>query len=102
MECPSKWREIHQSAKAVKEGGIAIAVAKMALFGGYGVAVDLNEGKDAIFSESQSNAIIEITESDMDALDALSRQSGLNYCVIGSAEGKVANLNIDTITITQK
>ncbi|MGX2983606.1 phosphoribosylformylglycinamidine synthase subunit PurL [Helicobacter sp. 23-1045] len=90
-----------KSAKAVKEGGIAIAVAKMALFGGYGVAVDLNEGKDAIFSESQSNAIVEITEGDMDALDALSRQFGLNYRVIGRVEGKGANLNIDTIAITQ-
>ncbi|MGX3009987.1 phosphoribosylformylglycinamidine synthase subunit PurL [Helicobacter sp. 23-1044] len=90
-----------KSAKAVKEGGIAIAVAKMALFGGYGVAVDLDEGKDAIFSESQSNAIVEITEGDMDALDALSRQFGLNYRVIGRVEGKGANLNIDTIAITQ-
>ncbi len=90
-----------KSAKAVKEGGIAIAVAKMALFGGYGVAVDLNLGKDAIFSESQSNAIIEVAESDMDALDALSRQFNVNYRVIGSVTNKGANLNIDTIAITQ-
>ena len=90
-----------KSAKAVKEGGIAIAVAKMALFGGMGIAVDLNLGKDMIFSESQSNAIVEIAEGDMDALDALSRQFGLNYRVIGRVEGKGANLNIDTIAITQ-
>ena len=90
-----------KSAKAVKEGGIAIAVAKMALFGGYGVAVDLNLGKDAIFSESQSNVIIEVAEGDMDALDALSRQFNVNYRVIGSVANKGANLNIDTIAITQ-
>ena len=90
-----------KSAKAVKEGGIAIAVAKMALFGGYGVAVDLNLGKDIIFSESQSNAIVEVAEGDMDALDALSRQFGINYRTIGRVEGKGANLNIDTIAITQ-
>lgn len=90
-----------KSAKAVKEGGIAITVAKMALFGGYGVAVDLNLGKDAIFSESQSNAIIEVAEGDMDALDALSRQFNVNYRVIGSVTNKGANLNIDTIAITQ-
>lgn len=90
-----------KSAKAVKEGGIAIAVAKMALFGGYGVAVDLNLGKDAIFSESQSNAIIEVDKGDMDALDALSRQFNVNYRVIGSVANKGANLNIDTIAITQ-
>lgn len=90
-----------KSAKAVKEGGIAIAVAKMALFGGYGVAVDLNLGKDAIFSESQSNAIIEVDKGDMDALDALSRQFNVNYRVIGSVTNKGANLNIDTIAITQ-
>ena len=90
-----------KSAKAVKEGGIAIAVAKMALFGGYGVAIDLNEGKDIIFSESQSNAIVEVAEGDMGALDALSRQFGINYRTIGRVEGKGANLNIDTIAITQ-
>ena len=90
-----------KSAKAVKEGGIAIAVAKMALFGGYGVAVDLNLGKDAIFSESQSNVIIEVDKGDMDALDALSRQFNVNYRVIGSVANKGANLNIDTIAITQ-
>lgn len=90
-----------KSAKAVKEGGIAIAVAKMALFGGYGVAVDLNLGKDAIFSESQSNVIIEVDKGDMDALDALSRQFNINYRVIGSVTNKGANLNIDTIAITQ-
>lgn len=90
-----------KSAKAVKEGGIAIAVAKMALFGGYGVAVDLNLGKDAIFSESQSNVIIEVDKGDMDALDVLSRQFNVNYRVIGSVANKGANLNIDTIAITQ-
>ena len=90
-----------KSAKAVKEGGIAVAVAKMALFGGYGIAVDLNEGKDMIFSESQSNAIIEVSENDLDALDALSRQFSVNYRIIGRVEGKGANLNIDSIAITQ-
>ena len=65
------------------------------------MAVDLNLGKDAIFSESQSNAIIEVDKGDMDALDALSRQFNVNYRVIGSVANKGANLNIDTIAITQ-
>lgn len=90
-----------KSAKSVKEGGIAIAAAKMALLGGYGIAVDLNEGKDAIFSESQSNAIIEIAEGDLDALDMLSKQFNISYRIIGNVGNKGANLNIDSVAITQ-
>ena len=37
----------------------------------------------------------------MDALDALSRQFNVNYRVIGIVANKGANLNIDTIAITQ-
>ena len=93
-----------KSAKALKEGGIAVAVAKMALWGGYGVEVDLSElgaNKDIIFSESQSNAIIEVAQSDMDALDALSKRFNVSYQTIGCVANKGANLNIDTIAITQ-
>ena len=93
-----------KSAKALKEGGIAVAVAKMALWGGYGIEVDLGDlgaNKDIIFSESQSNAIIEVAQDDMGALDALSKRFNVNYSVIGSVANKGANLNIDTIAITQ-
>ena len=93
-----------KSAKALKEGGIAVAVAKMALWGGYGVEVDLSElgaNKDIIFSESQSNAIIEVAQSDMDALDALSKRFNVSYQTIGCVTNKGANLNIEAIAITQ-
>lgn len=93
-----------KSAKALKEGGIAVAVAKMALWGGYGIEVDLGDlgaSKDIIFSESQSNAIIEVAQDDMDALDALSKRFNVNYSVIGSVANKGANLNIEGIAITQ-
>ena len=57
--------------------------------------------KDIIFSESQSNAIIEVAQSDMDALDALSKRFNVSYQTIGCITNKGANLNIDTIAITQ-
>lgn len=104
------WNLLHcgahfiKSAKALKEGGIAVAVAKMALWGGYGIEADLGDlgaNKDIIFSESQSNAIVEVAQSDMNALDALSKRFNVSYSVIGSVANKGANLNIDTIAITQ-
>lgn len=90
-----------KSAKAIKDGGIAIAVAKMALFGGFGVNVDFSYGKEAIFSESQSNAIIEVDESALDALDSLAKAHNLSYTILGQVAQKGANLNIDSIAITQ-
>ncbi len=93
-----------KSAKALKEGGIAVAMAKMALWGGYGIEVDLGDlgkNKEMIFSESQSNALIEVEQGDMDALDLLSRKFNISYQVIGRVANKGANLNIEGIAITQ-
>lgn len=90
-----------KSAKCIKEGGIAIALAKMALLSGVGIQVDTNESKEMIFSESQSNAIVEISESDLNALDLLSQEFSVNYRVLGEVTHKGANINIDSIAITQ-
>ena len=54
--------------------------------------------KDIIFSESQSNAIIEVAQSDM---DTLSKRFNVSYQTIGCVTNKGANLNIEAIAITQ-
>lgn len=90
-----------KSAKSVKEGGIAIALAKMAIFSDFGIQIDTNESKEMIFSESQSNAIIEIDKSDLSALDRLSTELNVNYRILGEVTNKGANINIDSVAITQ-
>lgn len=90
-----------KSAKSVKEGGIAIALAKMAIFSDFGIQIDTNESKEMIFSESQSNAIIEIDKSDLSALDRLSTELNINYRILGEVTNKGANINIDSVAITQ-
>lgn len=89
-----------KSAKSIKEGGIAIALAKMALFGGFGIDVEFDMTKDIIFSESQSCACIEISENKLDRLNELANQFSISYKVIGKVGQKGANINIDSIAIT--
>ncbi len=90
-----------KSAKSVKEGGISIALAKMALFGGFGVNAEIDESKDIVFSESQSLAIVEIMPDSIDSLNTLAKTHALPYKIIGEVELKGANINIDSIAITQ-
>lgn len=94
--------EIIKSAKSVKNGGIAMAVAKMALFGGYGVDIELkSDSKELIFSEAQSCALVEISEDDLDKLDSLCKRHDISYNILGKVGNKGANLNIDSIAISQ-
>ncbi|RDU64771.1 phosphoribosylformylglycinamidine synthase subunit PurL [Helicobacter sp. MIT 14-3879] len=90
-----------KSAKSVKEGGIAISLAKMAILGGYGIEVQNNISKEIIFSESQSCICIEIKEEDLSMLNELSSKYNIPYQVIGKVGTKGSNINIDSIAITQ-
>lgn len=92
---------IIKSAKSLKDGGLAVAVAKMALFGGFGVEIEPLGSKDSAFSESQSCAIIEVGEGSLNALDAAARAHDLPYKIIGRVAKRGANINIDSIAITQ-
>lgn len=97
----SQANPIIKSAKSIKEGGIAIALSKMALLGGFGVDVAFDMSKDIVFSESQSCVCIEIAEQSIDTINALAQQFNMPYKVIGKVGGKGANINIDSIAITQ-
>lgn len=90
------------SAKAIKNGGAAIALAKMALLGGFGINVESGFDKNAIFSETQSCAIIEIAPNALDSLQEWALKLGIPYKIIGSVAQKNANINIDGIAIAQE
>ncbi|RAX54742.1 phosphoribosylformylglycinamidine synthase II [Helicobacter sp. 16-1353] len=93
--------EFIKSAKSVKEGGIAIALTKMALLGGFGIDVEMDISKDMIFSESQSCVCIEINENKLNRLNELSNKFSIPYKIIGKVTQKGANINIDSVAITQ-
>ena len=90
-----------KSMKSIKDGGVAICLAKMALFGGFGIDVEFNMTKDIIFSESQSCACIEISSSDLDSINKIANKYSIPYQIIGKVGNKGANINIDFIAITQ-
>ncbi|MDR0664726.1 MAG: phosphoribosylformylglycinamidine synthase subunit PurL [Helicobacteraceae bacterium] len=72
------------AAHDVSVGGIATAVAKMALHGklGFEGMVALGDERD-LFCESFSRAIVEVAPDKKEAFESLIAQSGLNYEQIG-------------------
>ena len=77
-----------ESAKDVNVGGIAIALAKMAVKSGKGVRakIALNQKVD-IFSESFSRAIVELDAKNVDSFVALAKEIGITINQIGKVEG---------------
>jgi phosphoribosylformylglycinamidine synthase II len=73
-----------KSCHDLSEGGLAVAAAEMAFAGGLGLELDLQKvpGKDltrsdfVLFSESNSRFLIEVSEADKDAFEALMRGKG--------------------------
>ncbi|MDR2034859.1 MAG: phosphoribosylformylglycinamidine synthase subunit PurL [Helicobacteraceae bacterium] len=87
------------AAHDVSVGGIAVAVAKMALHGklGFEGMVTLGEERD-LFCESFSRAIVEVAPEKKEAFENLIAQSGLNYEQIGKVTQN--NLIISSISLS--
>jgi phosphoribosylformylglycinamidine synthase len=83
-----------KAAKDVNVGGIAIALSKMAAVSNMGVVsyIDLVESRN-IFDESQSRAILEVSNTNMVALVALAKELGLEVSVIGIVAGDEVKIN---------
>jgi len=83
-----------KSAKDVNIGGIAIALSKMAAVSNMGVVsyIDVVESRN-IFDESQSRAILEVSNTNMVALVALAKELGLEVSVIGIVAGDEVKIN---------
>jgi phosphoribosylformylglycinamidine synthase len=83
-----------KSAKDVNVGGIAIALAKMAVVGNKGIEVNMSlfDSKD-IFSESLSRAIVEVNPQNCVALENLAKSFGIDYCNVGVVKGNKISIN---------
>jgi phosphoribosylformylglycinamidine synthase len=82
------------SAKDVNLGGIAIALSKMAAVSGKGIdaKVPVKESRD-IFDESQSRALLEVSDADLEALLTMAEGLGLQAEVIGKIGGESVSVN---------
>ncbi|MBS9782672.1 MAG: phosphoribosylformylglycinamidine synthase subunit PurL [Arcobacter sp.] len=87
-------KDLLVSAKDVNVGGIAIALAKMAVVGQKGIEanVSLNDDKD-IFSETLSRAIVEVKPENTKAFEELLASSDIKLQRIGIVNGDNFILN---------
>ncbi|WP_121627816.1 phosphoribosylformylglycinamidine synthase subunit PurL [Poseidonibacter antarcticus] len=83
-----------ESAKDVNVGGIAIALAKMAVVGKHGVeaSISLNDSKD-IFSETLSRAIVEVKPENCEAFEKLANSKNISCSKLGLVQGDKISIN---------
>ncbi|OCL83601.1 phosphoribosylformylglycinamidine synthase subunit PurL [Arcobacter porcinus] len=83
-----------RSAKDVNVGGVAVALAKMAVVGKIGVEVNLslNESRD-IFAESLSRAIVEVEPKNCEAFEKLASSNNITCVAIGKTGGDKIIIN---------
>ncbi len=83
-----------EAAKDVNVGGIAIALAKMAVVGKIGIeaGISLNESRD-IFSESLSRAIVEVKPENCAAFEKLADSKDIHCSRLGLVQGDKISIN---------
>ncbi len=83
------------SAKDLSSGGLAITLAKMSAVSGLGVVAGVRvEDKRAIFSESQSRAILEVnSKENLETVVNMAKELGLKVDIIGKIGGDIFKLN---------
>jgi phosphoribosylformylglycinamidine synthase subunit PurSL len=95
-QAPRRYRALHQAMRSgrvlachdLSEGGLAVALAEMAIGGRLGLAIDALPGPDpvsALFSESSSRFVCEVAADDV---DWLSEQLGEPVTVLGTVTTK--------------
>jgi phosphoribosylformylglycinamidine synthase len=92
-------QDLIESAKDINVGGIAIALAKMAVVSDIGIkaTIPLDDSKD-IFSESLSRAIVEVDYNNEDAFEKLVSTYNITCTKIGTT--RKGGININGITKT--
>lgn len=96
---------IIKSAKDISKGGMAIALAKMALLGNKGIEIKTAFNttdtiqKDMIFSESQSCIIVEIEPKDLQSLQKICQDYHIPHTLLGKVVDETAGINIDSVSI---
>lgn len=96
---------IIKSAKDISKGGMAIALAKMALLGNKGIEIKTAFNttdtiqKDMIFSESQSCIIVEIEPKDLQSLQKNCQDYHIPHTLLGKVVDETAGINIDSVSM---
>ena len=87
-------KNLLKSAKDVNVGGLAIALAKMAVVGNVGVdaKVSLSEDRD-IFSETLSRAIVEVAPEDVVAFESFCKSQQIASSQLGMVGGGKISVN---------
>lgn len=87
-------KDLLVSAKDVNVGGIAIALAKMAVVGQKGIEanISLDESRD-IFAESLSRAIVEVKPENMVAFEEFASSTNIDFIKIGAVQGDKISIN---------
>ena len=87
-------KDLLESSKDINVGGIAIALAKMAVVGDKGIDVNiaLVEQED-LFSESLSRAIVEVNPTNKDAFEEYAKSIGISITQAGTVGGDKFNIN---------
>jgi len=82
------------SAKDLSSGGLAMTLAKMAAVSSKGAVVGIRlDDERAIFDESQSRAVVEVSKANLDAVIALAENLGLKTDIIGKIGGDNLKIN---------
>ena len=83
------------SAKDLSSGGLAITLAKMSAVSGLGVVAGVRvDDKRAIFSETQSRAVLEVnSKENLETVVSMAKELGLKVDIIGKVGGDIFKLN---------
>jgi phosphoribosylformylglycinamidine synthase len=82
------------SAKDLSSGGLAIALAKMSAVSGKGVVAGIRlDDQRAIFDESQSRAILEVSKENLETVAQMAQDLGLKADIIGKVGGDIVKVN---------
>jgi len=82
------------AAKDVNVGGIAIALSKMAALSDKGITADVSVEKSRdIFDESQSRALVEVDEANLETFAIMAMDLGITAMVIGEVGGEHVKVN---------
>jgi len=90
------------SAKDLSSGGLAIALGKMAAVSGKGATVGIRlVDERAIFDESQSRAILEVSDENVHAVAKMAQDLGLKADIIGKVGGDRLKINDVEMNLNQ-
>ncbi len=87
-------KDLLKAAKDVNVGGVAIALAKMAVVGNRGIeaGISFEEDRD-MFSESLSRALVEVAPENMETFEKLCEAKQMPYTMVGLVGGGKISIN---------